>query len=396
MKFAEFTGLRNDRPDERFEAGDLSVAQNVDIDNSGSIARRDGRSKLSAGAKHSLWADDSGSIGLFVAGNTLYQLNPDLSYAALLNGLTPDVTMRYLRVLDRVYFTNGHESGVIEHGAVRSWGLHVPPLPAVTLTVGSMPAGSYQYTLTYMRNDGQESGAAISGRIDLANDGGGLQFNFPVSDDSSVSAKNLYLSNTNGEILYWAMQVPNTQTSALYANDTSELVLPIITQFLSAPPHGSLLGYYRGHLYVAVGDTLFPSEEFAYEQFDLRKGIALDGKVTLFAVMDDADASVVFVGTDRSCGVLAGKNMSDFQYMQKLNYGVVDGTITYIDGSLYGDGATGARMLPTWLSAQGICVGLPNMQINNLTRTKFDFPVGRKGAAIFIPQSNKLIMSSCY
>ena len=141
MDLRAFTGLRNDRPVERFEDGDLSVAQNIDIDNSGAVSRRDGYTLRSAGAKHSLWSSDDETLALYVSGTSLVRLNADMSGTVLMTGLTAGLPMAYWKTLDRVYFTNGQQSGVLDNGAVRSWGLAVPSAPAVSVTVGAMPAG---------------------------------------------------------------------------------------------------------------------------------------------------------------------------------------------------------------------------------------------------------------
>jgi hypothetical protein len=401
MEFKQFTGLRSDRPIERFDPTDLSVGQNIDIDNSGAISRRAGYTSVPtvpAGAKHSLWSDDLGTIAMYVSGANLCRVNSDLSATVIMSGLTPNLRMVYRFENDRVYFVNGQQSGVYENGVVRSWGISPPNMFNAAVTSGQMTAGSYQFTMTYVRNDGQESGAPVASVVTIP-DGSGLILTLPISSDTSVVSKNIYLSTPNGDshALYLAMNVPNTQISATYTGDTSELNLPLITQFLGGAPLGHLIGHYRGVMYVAVGDTLYPSEEFAYELFDLRKGIPLKGKVTVFAALDDSDSAGVFACTNKNCGILSGKGPSDFQYVPKLNYGAIEGSIVYIDGSLYGDDSAGGRMLPMWLSAEGICVGLPNLTIRNLTRTRHGFYTDTgKGAAIFIPGPNRLIMSSNY
>ena len=398
--FHEFTGLRSDRPVERFEATDLALAQNIDIDNSGAISRRPGYTAVPGmtGAKHSLWSDDDGKISLYVSGTTLYQFTSALTGVVLMTGLTAGLRLSYRYENDRVYFSNGAQSGILENGTVRSWGLPVPVGISAAVTVGLMVAGTYQFAMTYVRNDGQESGAQVASSI-VAPDGSGLLFALPVSNDSTVTIKNIYLSTPNGEshALYLALSVPNSQATATYAGDTSELNLPLITQFLSAPPAGHLIGYYRGIIYVAVNDVLYPSEEFAHELFDLRKGIPLKGHITVFGALDDTDNSGVFICTDRNCGILSGKGPSDFQYVPKMNYGAIEGSLVYVDGSLFGDDSAGARMLPMWMSREGICVGLPNLTIRNLTRTRYSMYVDDgKGASLFQPGPNRLIMVSQY
>lgn len=409
IRFEVFTGLRNDRPMERFEHTDLAAGTNIDIDNSGMISRRPGYTLATAGSFHSLWSDNA--IGLAVTGGKLQSISSAYGLTPLKTMSDANARVSYSKINGKVYLSSEADSAVVENGVARTWGISVPPTAGVSVTVGSMPAGTYQFAVTYMRGDGQESGASLAGQITVgasgtagigAGEGGryGLNFAMPVSSDPGVVLKNLYLSTPNGEIMYLAISMPNSQLTALYSGDALELNLPLITQFLSPPPQGQIIGYYRGRMYVAQEENLYPSEPFAFELFDLRKYIAMDGRITMFAAMEDKERpgvsqgleSGLFLGTDRSCGILAGKE--EFQYVPKVDYGAIEGAMTYVDGSLFADDSAGARMLPIWLTTQGICVGMPQMEIKNLTRTKYGFTAAGKGSAMFQPGPNKLILTS--
>jgi len=398
IRFEIFTGLRNDRPAERFEHSDLAAGTNADIDNSGAVSRRAGYTQVLAGGFHSVWSDNDQC--LLVNAGALKKSDPSYNLTTLRTLVDARTVMSYAKAVDRVFFSNETDTGIVENGTARTWGIAVPPAPSVAVTVGSMSAGTYQYTLTYIRSDGQESGAALASVI-VVPDGGGLNFTLPVSADPDVVLKNIYLSTPDGEVLYWATSVANDQTTASYTGDALELTLPLLTQFLGPAPAGQIVGYYRGRMYVAAGDKLYPSEPFAYELFDLRKYIWMDGRITLFAAMEDKERagaegmnSGLFLGTDRSCGVLVGKD--EFQYVPKTEYGAIEGAVTYVDGSVFGDKSTGADLLPVWMTTQGICVGLPQMEIKNLTRARFHFTADGKGAAHFNPDTNRLILSSNY
>lgn len=389
--FKEFSGLRNDVDPERFGTSDLAAAVNVDIDKSGRIARRAGQTLQIAGSAHSLWSRRDKAF--FVKGSDLQQLNTDFSTATLLAGLSA-ARVSYTEAGDRVYFSNGYEKGVVEDGAVRSWGLPVPPTPGVAVTTGYMPAGIYQFTVTCFREDGQESGARAAGRVEVP-DNSALVFTVPAIADPTVVRKAVYISTPNGDDMYLALTMPNDVTIATYANDTTELNLPLMTQFLSAPPSGHMLAYFKGRIFAAVGDILFYSEPFAYELFDLRHYIALDSRCTLLGVLEERnDGGGLFIGTDKTCGVLQGSDPDTFEYVPKTSYGAIEGAVDYVDGSLFDDNSLGARPLPMWLTTEGICVGTPGMEIRNLTRTKYGFRAQGKGAALFKPGPNQFIATS--
>jgi len=396
VTYSAFSGLRNDIAPERFSPSDLTIGNNVDLDKSGYLARRAGYTRQWSGAAHSLWSDPTGTLCFFVTNGQLTQLNADYTTRGL--ATVANLPMSFMRVNDRVYFSNGLNTGVIENGAVRSWGLPVPSLPNIVTTVGQMPAGTYLFTCTYMRGDGQESGAPLAGSFTVP-DGSGVIFTLTAPTDPAVAFTQIYLSTPNGEVMYWVGMLPAGTTSFTYTDSTGPMDLPLNTQFLGPAPAGQLVAYYRGMTFVAAGDTLYPSEPFAHELFDLRKYISLDGRITMIAPLTDREMyetgknSGLFIGTDRSCGVLVGSGPGEFQYVPKANYGAVEGALTFVDGSVFGDDSQGMRELPMWLTTQGICVGLPEMVVRNLTRTKYQFAVTGRGAALFMPGPNRLIFS---
>lgn len=400
VAYTTFNGLRNDVTSERFESGDLEVADNIDIDKTGRIARRAGTALRVAGATHSLWANPQGTQCYFAQGNTLYSLGTGYSKQAL-GTLSVAAPISFEEVNDRTYFSNGVDTGVIEQGAVRSWGVAPPALPQIEVGTGYMPAGTYLVTMTYICGDGQESGANQAEAVAVLTPGGALLFSsIPVPTDPRVVAKAIYITEPNGEDIYQALVIAASATSAAYSNDTTELNLPLDSAFLQAPPAGQLVAYYRGRMWVAAGDVLYPSEPFSYERFDPRLGMALDGRITMLGALTDKELydtgknSGFFIGTDKSCGVLVGSAPEDFQYVPKTSYGAVFGAMDKLDGSVFQDGSTGTLELPAWLTTEGICVGMPGMTIRNLTRTRYTFPVGTQGAGLFMPGPNRFILTN--
>jgi hypothetical protein len=78
----------------------------------------------------------------------------------------------------------------------------------------------------------------------------------------------------------------------------------------------------------------------------------------------------------------------------KTPYGAIEGALDFVDGSLFGDDSAGAKQLPVWLTTQGLCVGLPDMTIRNITRSKYVFAAAGQGAALFMPGPNRFIASA--
>jgi hypothetical protein len=400
VAYTAFTGVRNDVRPERFEHGDLEYATNIDIDKTGEIRRRDGYTPQIVGASHSVWANPQETQGYFAQGNLLYSLNANLGaqQIAKLKAATP---ISFEQVNDRVYFSNGVDTGVIEQEAVRLWGVAPPNLPSIEVGTGYMPAGTYLVTTTWVMEDGQESGAPQCATVQIDNDGGALLFSdIEPPTDPRTMARAIYITEPNGEDIYQALLLTIEATSAAYTNDTTELNLPLESAFLQPAPAGQIVAYYRGRMFVAQGDLLFPSEPFSYERFDPRLNLQLDGRITMIGTLTDKELydtgknSGLFIGTDRSCGVIIGSSPEDFQYVPKTTYGAIFGTMVKVDGSVFEGGETGSLELPMWLTEKGICVGMPGMTVRNLTRTRFQFPVGSQGAGLFMQDPDRLVFTT--
>lgn len=405
VAFGAFSnGVRNDVTAERLGPNDLALGDNIDLDNTGRVSRRSGRTKKNSTPTHSAWGDGL-TLGFCVQGTQLFKINTDYTLTVMFTGLTLGRAMSYRKVNDNVYMSNGREKLVHANGQVRAWGLAVPQVLAMQSS-GTLPPGRYQFTATYVRNDGQESGAAVAVALTVSPDPlnptltTGFALSVPPSTDATVIGCNFYASGPYGTELYLIGSGVPAYTAA-FGRLTDLTNYELQLQFLTAPPAGQIVGYYSGRMFLLADDLLFYSEPFAYELFDPRKYIPLDGRGTLFAVMEDKETldqpgqnSGAFVGTDRSCGILVGSTPEDFQYVPKMDYGAVEGALDYVDGSLFGDGQTGARRLPVWLSAQGLCVGMPGMEIRNITRNRFAFSAGGRGAALFEPNPNRFIAIS--
>ena len=376
FEFSKFKGLRNVVNARDFDPGDLEVALNVDIDAGERVTRRKGfGSVVVAGVDRGLFA--SGSICLGVGSNALVQISPDWSKQTLHSGLTPNRDLSYAALADRVYYSNGVESGVVQNGARRSWGLTVPSTPAASVTGGDLQAGRYQFAVTYLRNDGQESGAGRAGEIELSARGGVLLSSIPASADPTVVLKAVYMTTTNGQALLRVGVLPNSQTT-FTLQAPNDGAAPLGTQFLAPPPPGDHIGYSSGYALVAVGAALYPSEPYAPELFDLRKRIPFTDRITMIAPVDGG----LWVGTDSQVLWLAGKDMTTWEFVERADYGAIPGTLAYGDGELIGDGSLSGTLVPFFATKRGICIGTTTGSLQNLTESRFAYPSQPKGAGL--------------
>lgn len=381
--FDKFYGLRNNVGIESFEPGDCEIALNVDQTDALRLRRRKGFDVTSVtAAVHSLWS--TGSAALVVEDTTLNQMLPDKSLHPVRTGLTPDARVYYAAIGPRVFYSNGYETGVFQDGRSRSWGLERPvKLPLVSAiggsllgaTTGNLLAGIYQYTMTYVRHDGQESGAPGSGNFNLLTTGGLLFSDLPVPTDPDVAFKRLYLSPVNGDQLYLLLNLPNAALEATYVEPRTGTT-PMTTQFLSPAPAGRLLGVFAGHVLVARGNTLYRSETYAPELFDFRKGLQFSDRITLVAPMDDG----VYLGTESEVVWLAGRDPAKWERQVKSVHGAILGTLAYSPAEDLLEGQSGPAVF--FVTTKGIVAGMNGGTLISLTEQRYSFPVMQEGAGV--------------
>ncbi|MBF0337075.1 MAG: hypothetical protein HQL05_04515 [Nitrospirae bacterium] len=441
-----FSGLVNVPSGSGTPTGELSAlksAINVDVGNAGNVVMRPGFLRVYEGNVHSLYSN--GSICLFRQADRLMQLYhrgetdppyPDTvaPYAVrtLATGIHGTLRMSYQYVAGRVYYSDTAITGVVELTArpipvVRSWGMAPPDAPVISSSEqGILPRGNYQVTLTYTRNDGQESGASTVAAITLAKKAGasggdkgcGIDLICPLSADPDVRKINIYVTAPNGEVPYLVASVDNTQGATLSQGTEPGAARPIepgvadpsltptpgftapyhyrgetitgpplLTWGLRPPPPGQLLCYYRGRLYVAGLNTLWYSQPYSYELFDTAQGwISFDAPITLLAAVEDG----IFVGTADEVVFLKGTEPERFQAMQVSNCGAVFGTQAM--GGLPDDNGVGnnsiepggaAPSVVFWQSRMGMCAGGSGGRIEFLTANRYSFEVGETGTGIF-------------
>jgi hypothetical protein len=127
--------------DPRTGVQDLAVAYNVVHDDTGRVSRRKGFTATTRTEDiHSLFCD--GGFCLFVTGNALCRLNADYTYASLRN-VTTGARMRCVQVAGKIYYANGHETGVVkEAGTSWSWVKGDYVGPATTRQYSNPPIGT--------------------------------------------------------------------------------------------------------------------------------------------------------------------------------------------------------------------------------------------------------------
>jgi len=263
---ASFKGLNNVLRPERTPKEYLKTADNVDIDKSGGIQKREGYTLIDSGSYHSVWAD--GNLCFAVKDGDLVQLDPQLNPTVVVPnvGLDP---ISYFRIENSVYYSSRSVNGVLENGTSRDWGISRPnPYPTLSQVTGSLESGKYQVAITYASIDGRESGARVSGEIEVST-GSGIQLSgIPESEDPTVDMVNIYMSHDNGQVLYYKASVSNGTSSYVLADDTG-LRRPLDTFNQVPAPKGHIVAQAHSRAWIAEDNYLWHSDPFQYEHFSL-------------------------------------------------------------------------------------------------------------------------------
>lgn len=382
MEIRKFLGLRNVTSAERLRPGHLDVAENVDLDDTGKVLSRLGTSVAIAGSYHSLWAD--GDMCLLVSGQDLKRVNSDYSLTQVLR-LGTARRVAYSRQGGTVYYSNGVDKGRIAQGAPGEWGIR-PPVgqPVASATGGNLPAGRYQYALTFRRADRSESGTGIAGMVELSSPGGISFSSIESSSDAEVTSKCLYLSGPDGTELFRLAELANGDSVFSYRGSGSELSIRLETQFDNPPPAGDILEYYNGVMFAAVGNLVFHSKPYQLERFCFRdQWLQFPGAVTMFAAVNDG----VYVSAGDSTWFLAGDGPGKFESHLVFDHAAIPGTAVKTTVGELKDKDEASEGTPAgsavfWTSPKGICMGADGGQALNMTETDYSLPGAARGAGL--------------
>ncbi len=136
---------------------------------------------------------------------------------------------------------------------------------------------------------------------------------------------------------------------------------------------------FAGRNYYASGERVYYSPVFGY--YKLRRGkdyYRFPDTVTMVAKVTGG----LFVGTLSKTYYLSNRDPHKAALIEVSDVGVIEGTKTYVQGSVVGEGET-EELLPIWATTTGFCVGLPNGSVNKVTQKYVTLPQGSIGSAMF-------------
>ena len=270
----------------------LRRAENVDIDNSGNLRRRESELLVQALTDaHSLHLT-SATAGYLVRDSVLFAITLPTYGESFAKTLSANDPVSWLPIGDDLYFSNGTDSGRIAQGLFFPLGLPTPDAPTWSSIAGTLFAGTYQVAVSYFNSvTGEEGGISASSNPVLAAVGG-LRVTLPAATTGATHA-NVYLSTVNGAVPMLAATVALGTASKDFAaqptpgrdsNGRYEEPLPAGTLFSS---NGRLCSFSGSTVYVGLPfrpGYYLPAE--GYIHFPADVSIAIENQAGTFIAAD--------------------------------------------------------------------------------------------------------------
>lgn len=335
---------------------------NLDVTDLGRLVARPGSQRLTtqAGA-HDIMGVADQSYGLYVDGDELcrlwYQADDDLRSQTLLAGLTAGARMRYFEDPTGVYFTNGHELGVVAPGGMsaRLLGVDAPVLgPDLTAVAGGLPIGRYGVAYSLISDTGEESGLSPASFLELTA-AGAIELTFPA-DLPDAALYRVYVTGTNGDTLYQIHELAVGMASVVIGDLLFGKQAP--TQFMERMPAGLDVCIFNGVLCVLEGTRLRFSEPFAYGLTGVHSFVELGAR----ALFCEPTESGLYVGCENGVHYLAGATPGQWSASIVSRPPICDDCVA-VQGSWLSDTKPDALVV-IWLTEHGYAYGAAGGQVS--------------------------------
>lgn len=377
--FKDFSGINNVDPQERLGAGELREAVNVNISRSKRVARRDGFALQTAGNYHSLFSatTSGGEVMLGVSGSNLVRFSTGLVETVLL-AVNPALRWSFVEVNGIIYGTNGAVNGLYSGSAWKPWGIApMAAFPTLTFGAGAFPAGKYHFAITYKTATGLES-QPVLGSYTAATAGGFTLSAMPASTHPDVTKIAVYMTHCNGSEYYFSVEV-NNNVSTVALVDTVNAI-PLRTQYLSAPPVGTMLRYHYGRIYIVDSQIVWFTDYQDYEHIDYRKNFVVFTLPVTVLESVQGQAGTLWAVSDRTYA-LVGQQPEQFNRIvaDDSGDGVKHSGVVVPANRLPVEGQQGQAAV--WIAGGSVCAGFDNGFFQSLT-PKYIAPSATEGAAV--------------
>lgn len=382
-------GVNNVAPDQDMPADEFGrpmavrAAVNVDFVGPSKKARkREGYTLKASGRFHSPFAVDGASMMAVQDGNLcLFDRQ-----CALTDVLRAGVGTRHIsatHVNDDVYWSNGLELRRVrgsDYADTPGW-IDCPAVPlADAHASGSLEPGEYRVAMTWLDDEGRESGALGAALVTLQTGGGIRVHGIPPAPEGAVTAR-IYLSPPNGEEMYRVMDLLPGATQVLVSAPGEGKLLE--TLWRQPLPPCEILRFWNGRLLGASGNLLIWSDALRFGLTTHDKYMRFGAGITLLEPIGDGTAGAgIWIADHKRTYWLDGGDPGRWSRRIMSDVAAVPGTSIVLDAADLGLDSPGK--VAAWLSSDGVfTAGLPNGQLVDLTRGRLALPEGRRGASLF-------------
>jgi len=390
VKFSNFAGINSQSPVSALTPQEQVSAVNADVNDNGYFVLREGYTPLVSNVPAS---------SLYAHGNLLYYVEDGIlvSYDPAIGKKLPcdsplNKEVAYLSIADKLFYSDGLVARrATSPSSSAPWGI-VPPRSAPTVTPAADGAERYLLSITFVRGDGEESGAPTPAAFKSAA-GVVTVSDIPISDDPLVTSTAIYLTLPNGEALYRVTGLDAGVTSATLALPMASYGRELDSLHRTPPPASLVVGAWNGRALVGVSNFILYSDLFRFERFmTSRSYVPFESAPTAIVPISP---ELLIVGTEDAIYKFEGADIETAKQTKLADYGVFRGAWTYVDGSLMDkDGAVGRTAM--LMSKTGICSITSEGVISNLTRKRYVMPQGViAGAALakYTEGSHQIIFS---
>lgn len=278
------------------------------------FTKSDGTSQILVATSHGLYRFDN---GVFVAIPM-----PD----GLVWTMFPNEVPGFVVLGDQLYICNGFTPNLRYDGqTLYRMGITPPPTaPSASIDGSGVLTGAYKYRVTFYNADtGQESNPSpVSNTLTLSSQRV-LLSQLPISADPQVTARRIYRTTANGEVLLFLAQIDDNLTTTFADNNGDGQLDFAIEEFRnSVPPIFGMMALYRGHIFGVprrssrVHFSASPLNPAGFDSNDFRDLDPNDG-FTITAIHRLYDTVVVFKGNSIWNG--AGENRASFGFLRQVN-----------------------------------------------------------------------------
>ncbi|HSX21503.1 MAG TPA: hypothetical protein VLE97_01860 [Gaiellaceae bacterium] len=363
----------------------LREAVNVDLDKAGwPRGHRPGRERVvECTSGHSFFGAPQFPYLLFCDGTTMYGWTPGNDPFDLVDSLF-NAEVSYAQVSDRVFWSNGRDTGIVlSTGMNVAWGVETPAgQPNLSLGDGALPAGNYQVAITFRTGQGEESGTPLAANIDAIDKSAIVLSNIPQPTQNDVTTIRVYMSQANGDVLYFQRDLPRGMTTVTLP--TYRGTIPLATQLLRKMPPGTIVRYMGGRMYVAAGDSLIWSEAMRYGQYNPAENrVRIGAGLRMIEPVGEATDGVGMYASDAKRVMwLSGWDPWKWAAKRVCDAPAIPGSSVVVSGKVWGFDTN--EPVAYWLGADGVAyVGMPGGQIVPLRQDQVAGPTAEGAASYF-------------